>query len=663
MQLGSGFVAEDDQPGMRRAPAIISDRLWRTYLNADPSVIGQTVTVYRTVFTIIGVLEPAFDGLDRPVDLWLPLSAIPATNLVTPVGLESPASASCCISMVARLANGIDKVRAQQELQLLHERFTTSKKRKSGTVSVFGTAYADLPLQNDLDALPLVFVALSLVLVQASANVGNLQLARGMARKREIATRLAIGAGRFRVVRQLVIEGLVLAAVAGAISLLVAAILPSAYLYATGTVPGSGRDRFVPDWQVAAVTAAMCTLACLMFALAPALRSTRRTIPLGAIDRGSTRRARFHLRAGFLALQIAVCTVLLIGAGLLTRAIAQAMTFDPGFKVDGVQRVSVSLPSEIPSGPFERQLLVALERDVPEPVAVGSPGPFTDFPFTMGIALPGEEPSAHRQVARRSVSRRYFEVLEIQMVRGRMFESGAKGEIVVNEAFARSFFSGEDPVGHTVRHIDGKGAVAGIMTIVGVVGDAYLSGLERIEPIVFRPTTSGTLVAVGGAATLERIRGTAHALNHTATVRSWPLSDDVRDYLRESRYGAVLAWSIGLLGLLLASVGVLGVFAYAVEERRREIGVRLALGAARSHIVRMLVSTSGRGMLLGLGAGLLFSLACGPVLRSYLFGLHPLDPIAYLGVITLLGMTAILATLVPARRACRVDPAVTLREE
>jgi predicted permease len=632
-------------------------------LNADPSVIGQTVTVYQTVFTIIGVLEPAFDGLDRPVDLWLPLSAMPATNLVTPVGLESPASASCCISMVARLASSIEKDRAQQELQLLHERFAASTKRKSGRVSVFGTAYADMPLQNDLAALPLVVVALSLVLVLASANVGNLQLARGMARRREIATRMAIGAGRFRIVRQLVLEGLVLAAVAGAILLLVAAIVPSAYLWATESVPGAGRDRFFPDPQVMAVTAAICTLACLIFALAPALRNTRRTMPLGAMDRGSTHRARLHLRGGFMAVQIAVCTVLLIGAGLLTRAIAQALTFDPGFKVEGVQRVSVSLPSEIPAGPFDRQLIAALERDVPVPVAVGSPGPFTDFPFTMGIALPGEEPNASRQVARRSVSHRYFEVLEISMVHGKMFESGAKDEIVVNETFARAFFRGKDPVGHTVRHIDSKGAVAGTMTIVGVVRDAYLSGLERIEPIVFRPTTSGTLVAVGGAATLEQIRATAHALNQTASVRSWPLSDDVRDYLRESRYGAVLAWSIGLLGLLLASVGVLGVFAYAVEERRREIGIRLALGAARSHIIRMLVSTSGRSMLVGLAAGLLLSLACGPLLQSYLFGLHPLDPIAYVGVLGLLGVTAILATFVPARRACRVDPAVTLRDE
>ena len=266
-------------------------------------------------------------------------------------------------------------------------------------------------------------------------------------------------------------------------------------------------------------------------------------------------------------------------------------------------------------------------------------------------------------MARRSVSRRYFEVLGISLLRGRLFTSDARGEIIVNEAFVRTFWDGPDPVGPIVQPVDGKGAVAGMPTIVGVVRDAYLTGLERIEPVVFLPTTAGTLITSGGAATLERIHAAAQALNHQAAVRSWPLADDRREFLERSRLGAMVAWGIGLLGLLLASVGVLGVFAYAVEERRREIGVRLALGAARSHIVWMLVSTSSRGLLAGLAVGLILSLACGPVLGSYLYGLHPLDPLAYGGVLALLGVTAVFSTFVPARRACRVDPAVTLRDE
>jgi predicted permease len=587
--------------------------------------------------------------------------------VVTAVGLESPASANCCIQIAARLADGVERARARQELQLLHERFTTAGKRKTGTIAVFGTSYADMPGSNDLDVLPLIAAALGLVLLLACANVGNLQLARGIARRREIATRVAIGAGRWRIVRQLLVEGLVLVGIAGAISMAVAAYLPPVALRLMGDELATAREaRFIPDWQVAAVTAGVCIIACLAFALAPAVHATRRTIPLGSLDRGGTRRARFHLRAGFLAIQIAVCTVLLFGAALVTRAIAHATAFDPGFSVEEVHRVSVSLPHEVSAderSAFGQQLFVELERRAGAPIATGHHGPFTDFPFTIGIALPHEAPRDHRQVARRSVSHRYFEVLRIPLVRGRMFASDATGEVVVNEAFARAFWRGADPLGQMIRHIDSKGAIAGTLTIVGVVQDAYLTGLKRIEPVVFRPTRSGTLITSGGADTLEWIRATATGLNRAATVRAWPLTDDLREYLGESRAGAAMAWGIGLLGLALASVGVLGVFAYAVEERRREIGVRLALGAARSHVVWMLLSTSGRGMLAGLGAGLLLSLAAGPVLGSYLYGLSPLDPLAYASVLALLGVTALAATFVPARRAFRVDPAVTLRED
>jgi putative ABC transport system permease protein len=663
IQLGTGFLADDDRPGMRRTPAIISDRLWRSYLEADPDVIGRTVTVNKTIFTIVGVVDPAFDGLERPLDLWLPLSAVPATGMVTAVGLSSPASANCCISMVARLADGVDRPQAQQEVQLLHERFTSAARRKSGIVEVFGTATADMPGRRDLKTLPMIAGALGLVLVLACANVGNLQLARGLGRRRELATRTAIGASRARVVRQLLVEGLVLSSVAGIIAVAIARFVTAAYLKASVPVPDLVRTSGLIDWRVVGFTAGLCTLACLLFALAPALRVTRRTIPLGSLDRGSTRRARFHLREGLLAVQITICTVLLIGASLVTRAIGHAMTFDPGFRVAGIQRVSVSVRSDGPTQEFQRQLIAVLEREVSEPIATTYHGIFVDFPFTMGIALPGEAPHEHRQVTRRSVSARYFDVLGIPLVGGRMFATEAKNEVVVNEAFVRAFWRGEDPVGGTVRHIDDKGAVAGTHTIVGVARDAYLAGLDDIPPIVFRPTTGGTLIAGGGSQTVDRIRAIARGLDPHATVRAQPLANEIESLLRESRFGAQVALGIGLLGLLLASVGVLGVFAYAVEERRREIGVRLALGAARRQIVAMLISTSGRSMIAGLALGLLLSLACGPLLRSYLYGLHPLDPVAYGGVLLLLTVTGVLATFVPARRACQVDPAVTLRDE
>lgn len=664
MQLGSGFILGDDLPGGRQV-TIISDYLWRNHFAADPTVVGQAVTLNRKPFTIIGVLDPEVDGLEHPVGVWLPLAALKATDLVLPAGIEGPATAACCINMVGRLAAGVDRARARQEVQLLHERLTTAAKRKVGVVELYGTSYAEGP-GRDLEVMPALFSALGLVLILACANVGNLQLARGLARRREITTRVAIGASRSRIVRQLLVEGLVLAFAAGTASFVAAAVLPTVVLGLMGQEIAATRQwRLVPDGQVAALTGAICILACLLFALAPALHATRRAIPLGSLDRGSTRRSRFHLRSGLLALQVAVCTVLLVGAGLVTRAIAHAMGFDPGFQVTDVLRVSASLPPDAPAAQqrqFAQQLLVELERNEVQRIATGNPVMPRGF-YTINVVLAGEKASDYRSVERRSVSRDFFEVMGIPLTKGRTFPSDAVGEVIVNAAFARAYFDGREALGQTVQEVDERGAIVRTHTIVGVARDAYLAGLERIEVMVFKPTVSGTLVTAGGPAAVERIRTAATSLNAVASVRAWPLAEDLSKQLEEARMGAAIAWAIGLLGLLLASVGVLGVFAYSVEERRREIGVRLALGAGRRQIITALVSTSGRAVLFGLGGGLILSLGCGPVLRAYLFGLSPLDPIAYAGVTLLLVSAAALATVVPARRACRVDPAITLRED
>lgn len=661
LHIGRGFVSADDLDSPGGVPAVLSHHLWRSYFAADPAIVGRTIRVNRKPFVVVGVLDSELDGLARPVDLWLPLAN---------AAVELPPREACCVEAVGRLAEGVDASRARLELQVLHERFAGSSQARGARVEVFGTAYIDRPGTNDLQVVALVWMALLLVLVLACANVGNLQLARGFARRRELTTRLAIGASRVRIVRQLLVEALVLSFAAGAASIAVAAVTPQLVHTLFGQeIPPTRADRFAPDWEVLAFTAIVSLISCMAFALAPALRSTRATIPLGSLDRGSTPAMRLPLRSLLLGAQIAACTVLLAGAGLVTRAITHAMSFDPGFRTD-ILRVSAFLPSETPAEQqltFSRQLLSALERDADDAIAVASPGPIVSDEhgriFVMRAALPGERAEQFHTVQRRSVSRNYFEVLGIPLLNGRTFASDATGEVIVNETFARAYFPREEPLGRSIREMDRKGAVVTTHTIVGVVGDAYLAGFERVVPLIFRPTMSGALLTRGGPGAVERIRAAALDLNSAATTRAWPLTDDLGEELEASRQGAVLAWVIGLLGLLLATVGVFGVSAYAVEERRREIGVRLALGAARARIVRMLVTTSGRAMVLGLGAGILSSFASAPLLRSYLHGLSPLDPVAYGLVLSLLVGAGTLATFVPARRACRVDPAVTLREE
>jgi predicted permease len=667
-QLGTGFVAADDRPGNRRAPLLLSDVAWRIHFKRDPHVIGRAVFVEGQPFTVAGVLEPRFDGNGSAVDIWMPLSAFAIVRPNNGLTWEpSAGSAVCCVSAVGRVAPSGTADHARHELQLLHQQFSASLQKTPGRVIVYGTAEMSRPDAERFALLGAFAGAVALVLVLACANVGNLQLARGLARRREIATRLSIGASRMRIVRQLLTEGLVLAAAAGLLAVPIAVEgARIVFIVADDDIPPYALARLDADPTVILFIVAICVVSCMAFALAPALHATRVRIPLAAIDRSSTRRVRFPLRSVLLATQIAACTVLLAGAGLVTRAVAHAMRFDPGFDIEGVQTIGVALPRDVASADRQRlgrQILTSLQLSGGPPVAVAELSPLNRSPLVMWMALPHQSATEYDTVLLRPVSSRYFDVLGLPVVRGAMFGADAKTEAVVNEAFVRQFWPGEDPIGQPARDVDRKGNVRRTFTIVGVVRDAYLTGLETIEPVIFTPSSYGNFLTRGDASVVERIRVEATGMNQAATITARPLRDDLHKLLEMSRAGAGFAWGIGLLGLSLATVGVFGVFAYAVEERRREIGVRLALGAARAQIVRMLLSTSGRAMAAGLVVGVAASFACGPVLRAYLFGLSALDPLAYAMVISLLAFAATLATLVPARRACHVDPALTLRED
>ncbi|HEY0874948.1 MAG TPA: ABC transporter permease [Vicinamibacterales bacterium] len=668
LHLGSGFINEDDVDGNRRSPVVLGHTAWRNHFGGAPSVVGRPVFLAGKPFTVIGVLDPEFDGNGKEVDLWMPLSAFSTVRPSTDVAWErSVASGNCCIGVAGRLADGSSEGQARQELQLLHEQFTRAAGKPSGTVELFGTAEIAGPNAARYAVLGAFAGAVGLILVLACANVGNLQLARAVARRREIATRLSIGASRARIVRQLLTEGLVLALVAGAAAVAIAVAIPRVLFAAAGEeIPPYTLARLTADADVVFFILAMSLVACLAFALTPALHVTRVRIPLGVMGRTSTTATRFHLRGGLLAIQIAACTVLLVGAGLVTRAIAHAMAFDVGFQMQGVDMITFTMPSGA-SWKDRQSVTMAVLDAVTVPgeaaVALAEVAPVSGTPLVMHFALPAKPATEYETALLRPVSPQLFEVLGIPIVAGDVFGPADTDRAVVNESFVRAFSAEDSQIGKTLRDVDGKGGVRRTFTIVGVVRDSYMTGLEGIEPVIYTPTRAGLLLTRGGPETFERIRAAALAINPGLTITRQPLTDSLRKYLEQSRFGAYLAWALGLFGLGLAMVGVFGVFAYAVEERRREIGVRLALGATRTHIVRMLVSTHGRAMLAGLGAGVLLSFVAGPVLRSYLFGLSPLDPLAYLLVLGLLSAAAVLATAIPTRRAMRLDPAVTLREE
>lgn len=663
---GSGFVGEDDAVGNPRGPVVLAYSAWRNYFGGEPAAVGRSVLVNGEPFTIVGVLDPTFDGNGMEVDVWMPLSALSTVRPSSGIAWEpSPASAQCCVRMVGRVAPGVDPRQAAEELQVLHEQFALGRGKKPGRVAVYGTAEISAPGRADRFASLGAFAgAVALVLVLACANVGNLQLARGLARRREIAARLSIGAGRPRLVRQFLTEGLVLAAGSGAVAVIIAATLPRIIFDRLGEeIPPYIEARLFPDLELLLFVLAVASVACVAFALAPALHATHVTIPLGMLDR-STRPGRFHLRSALLATQIAACTVLLTGAGLVTRAIQHALQFDPGFR-DGVDAVSLAYPagtSYKERQSLEHQVLEAAGRhDLV--VALAQIAPLSETRLVISMALPNQPHTDFESVLSRPVSSRFFDVLAIPLVRGRTMSPEGTDEAVVNEAFVRRYWDGADPIGQPVRDTDRRGTVQRTYRIVGVVRDTYLTGIKRIDPVIFTPSRTGMFLTRGGPAATQRIRAVALGLNPAVAVTREPLTASLSRLLEHSRVAASFAWALSMLGLVLASVGVFGVFAYAVEERRREIGVRLALGAVGVHIVRMLLSTSGRAMIVGLALGLVLSLTGSPLLRSFLYGLSPFDPIAYGLVVTILAATAGLATLIPARRACRIDPAVTLREE
>ena len=293
-------------------------------------------------------------------------------------------------------------------------------------------------------------------------------------------------------------------------------------------------------------------------------------------------------------------------------------------------------------------------------VAIASPTPL-EMRLSMLVRLPEERES--RVVLTTAVSPRFFDVLQVPLVSGHTLRPRSTDEAVVNQSMARMFWGSEDPLGRLVHNVDRKGTPQATYTVVGVVRDAYFTRLDRIEPTIFTPATSGRLVSPTDPAALERIRALALGINSAATVRSWPLRDNIRKQLEEPRAGATIAWGVGALGLLLAAVGVFGVFAYSVEERRREIGVRMALGAARSHILRSVFALSGRAIAWGLAVGTLMSLACGPLLADYLYGMNAFDVRTYGLVGALLVLVGATSTWIPLQRACRVNPAITLRED
>ena len=669
MERGRGFIPQEDQPSIPQPVAVLSYRAWQNRFSADPEILGRQIRLDGVPFTVVGVASRNFAGTSelRP-DAWVPFASL---RLLRPLDasigdvLQKPSD--CCSTVFGRLRFGVPRDQARAELDLLSRRFHLENSLKPGGILLTDTTLFSHPgRKGKVTAIfALMFTGVFLVLLLACANVGNLLIARAAARQQEIATRLSIGASRTRIVRQLLTESLVLASTAGFLGIGVAFLLPP-YVLARVTEDPPNL-RLEPDIYVLAFSVALSLLTAVVFGLAPALHATR--VSVAAAIKEQTPGPRLWLRSALLAVQVAVSVLLLVSAALMMRGVQHASQRDPGFIVGRVSVIAFDLPANVYDPGSTRGLLTAFQDALAgqtnlRPYGLARTEPFANGHWFTSFRLRREDAARDRLIETQQIGQDYFAVLGIPIVAGRSLEPADVGRpvILVNETVARQHFRGRHAVGETVI-LGGKEA----REIVGVVKDTYSVGLDSIEPLIYEPV-SGTympklLVGSASADAIHVITAIAKRLDPRIHVQSEPLTAQLERHLAPARTASVLAATLGLLALILASVGMFGVFAYLVRQRTQEIGIRMALGAKPTQILRLVLGVCSRSVLAGFALGLLISWAASRVIRSFLDGLSAVDAVAYGAVCIVLLVTAIAASWLPARRAMRVEPVRALRYE
>jgi predicted permease len=682
--LGRGFLPVEDQKPGGAPVVVISYRLWQLHLGGNSSVIGKTLRINEHPYTIVGVAPAVFQGTQTGLraELWVPL--------MMQQGLDGnrdrlQVRSETWLMLMGRLAPGVSLQRAQTEMDLLMsqivEQFPTSH-LGNNEVTLFPLWRAPFGANIYMySLLPVLMAIAGVVLLLACANVANLMLVRSVARRREIAIRLSIGASRWRLIRQLLVESVVLSVAGGILALFITA-------WTTGTLVQFIPPTDIPialniavDRAVFLITFAMSILSGVLFGILPALRASDMS-PVAVLkeETGSASSGlhKARLSSALVVAQISLSLFLLVSAGLFIRSFRQAQQFNAGFNPDHVLLASYNL---FPSGynqarglEFHRQLLAKLEA-LPgvESVTLSSWVPLGYTNSSMPASPEGYVPQPHEsmEVASAAVGPDYLKTMEIPLVSGREFTAKDTDTTqlvaIVNQKFAEQYWPRQNALGKRV-HADGLG-----FTVIGVAQNANYNSLnEPAQPFLYLP-----ILQDYDSAPAIHMRVTGNPLTYTSAVEKaihsldaeMPVYDEstlkVRVQVASTgqRIAGTFVGAFGLLALILAAVGIYGVIAYITRQRSHEIGIRMALGAQQSDVFRLVLGQGLRMIVTGLVIGLIVSLALTRFMRNILFGVAATDAVTFAGVAILLCVVALLACYIPARRAMRVDPMVALRYE
>ena len=680
--LGRGFLPEDSEPSRERV-AVLSDGLWQRRFGADRNVIGQKLNLNNELYSVIGVMPPEFQ-YPEDAELWV------LSRLAVP---EAPGAANANVAtnrllhyliVVARLKPGVTKQQAQAEMNNIGSRLQSQYPDTNGSTGVRVVAMQEEIVGDIRPTLRILLGVVVFVLLIACANIANLLLARATSLRKEIAVRIALGANRARIIRQLLTESVLLALAGGILGLLIAYLgIRLLVALSPSDIPRLKEinlDSYVLGW-----TLLISLLTGLISGLAPALQISKPnlndTLQEGGRrdDSGAT---RHRLRNLLVVAEVAIALVLLTGAGLLVKSFVHLQQVNPGFNSQNVLTLRLALPSYRYAGEEQTKVftteLLHRVKNLPgvDSVAITTALPLSRTEAASSFIVEGQPrpPDANLPIANwRVVSPEYFQVLSIPLMQGRTFtERDGKdvpGVVIISKSMARSVFPNADPIGKRLLIGSDKSA----SQVVGVVGDVRHSGLDaEPKPEMYvcylqtvRPAyTVAVRTKLDPSSMVAAVRNEVQAIDKDQPISSVKTMNQMRlESLAQLRFNTLLLSIFAGIGLILAAVGIYGVMSYSVVQRTHEIGIRMALGAQPENVLKLVLRLGMVLALIGVGIGLVTSFALTRVMVSLLYGVSATDPITFGVVSLLLVMVALLASYIPARKATKVDPIIALRHE